>query len=152
MRRRLQGLLQILAASTTMSCAVSAPAPEPGLGQAEPVVDKEIPTIRAYAELDRYDGEEVRLVGTYALVDVRMRPIPPAQYAGHAAVQLEGGQVFIEPTWSEAAIRPDVEQALAGSPVRVGGRLHMKMPQPPEPIAMVSVPCVSQAEIIPVEQ
>lgn len=96
--------------------------------------------------------EPTVLEGTYRRVDARMRPTPPAVYAGHAAVELDDGRrVWLEAPWSPEAIRSPTEQALEGHRVRVTGVLHARPPEAPDPVAMPLVPCLAPVlEVAPI--
>ena len=104
--------------------------------------------ISTMAELANLDGQPVKLVGTYVLIDVRMRPKPPPRYRGHAAIDLEGGRVFLEPIWAPEAIRPESEREWNGQRVEVVGRFHRVPPEPPKPAAQLMVSCLRPVQSV----
>jgi hypothetical protein len=95
-------------------------------------------------------GKRVLVVGIYRQLDIRMRPKGIPEYVGHAAIQLlDGHDVLLEPSWSPAARRiPSERTRFEGQQVEVIGTLHLKPPEPPEPIAYVIAPCISPVEQI----
>ncbi len=99
-------------------------------------------------DVGRLDGRRVAVVGTYVQMDARMLPEPPPEYEGHAAVRLaDGGEVWLEPSWSDAAIRPAEErERFTGREVEVVGLLHAEAPEAPEPVAQIVSPCLSPVE------
>ncbi|WP_224370951.1 hypothetical protein [Hyalangium versicolor] len=101
-------------------------------------------------DVQRLSGRRVRVVGTYHQVDMRMKPKPPAQYRGHAAVRLgDGTDILLEPGWSKAAIRSQAERERHdGKHVEIIGVLHEQSPAPPEPAAYVVGPALSPVESI----
>ena len=110
-----------------------------------------VPTITTVDALFEHDGQEVILVGTYSLLDLRMRPKPPPRKT-HAAVMLEGGGIPLEPTWAPEAVRPSEEHALDGQRVQVRGTFRANA-APPGDLAAPSgpSPCISPVvEITPV--
>ena len=106
--------------------------------------------ITKMSDLDGLDQQPVKLVGTYVLIDVRMRLKPPPRYKGHAAIDLEGGRVFLEPIWAPEAIRPEAEQALNGQTVEVVGRFFKVAPSSPRPAAEMVVSCLRPVQSVKV--
>jgi hypothetical protein len=100
---------------------------------------------RSRTDLFRLPDGPATIECTYREVDVRRKPAPPPRFAGHAAVVLDDGeQVFLEPAWSGAAIRPEEERHLwSGRKVLVRGTLHHVAPPPERPIAAIRSACVS---------
>jgi hypothetical protein len=98
------------------------------------------------AKPPRFSGREVE--GTYVEVDMRMRQTPPPRHIGHAAVQLDDGTlVYLEPPWSKEAIRPpDERRTLTGKRVIATGAVHAVCPEPKQPMAHVSGPCITPVE------
>jgi hypothetical protein len=97
------------------------------------------------ADLDLLPDGPTIIKGTYREVDVRQKKTPPCRFAGHAAVVLDDGElVFLEPTWSAAAMRPEEERrAWSGRTVLVSGILHHAAPLPEQPVAAIRNPCLS---------
>ncbi len=95
-------------------------------------------------------GKSVAVVGRYGQLDVRMRQKGDPVYNGHTALTLEDGTLItLEPTWSEAALRPaDEIERCDGSTVIVRGTLHARAPEPPEPVAAITSPCISPVEAV----
>jgi hypothetical protein len=95
-------------------------------------------------------GRRAVLTGIYHQTDLRMRPKPPPVYAGYVAIRLrDGTHVNLEPNWSAAAIRNSEEVArYEGKLVEVIGVIHSEAPEPPEPVAYVTDPCISPVEAI----
>lgn len=110
----------------------------------------QLPRCESQQDIQKLSGSRVRVVGTYHQVDMRMRPKPPPQYRGHAAVRLaDGTQVLLEPAWSEAAIRDSEERTrYDGQRVEVTGVIHERSPEPPEPAAHPINPTLSPVEAI----
>lgn len=126
--------------------AAPRPTPEPDLTEASRDREPPAPTtdpITSVRQLDGRDGQEVVLHGTYVLLDLRQRKRPPAQYRGHAAVQLEGGRVLLEPNYAPEAIRPQSEQALNGTEVVVVGTYHSQPPPSPDNAATLQMAVLS---------
>jgi len=95
-------------------------------------------------------GQRVVLTGIYHQTDLRMRPKTPRVYAGYVAIRLRDGiDVNLEPSWSAAAIRNSEEVArYEGKLVEVIGVVHGEAPEPPEPVAYITNPCISPVETI----
>ncbi len=110
----------------------------------------QLPRCELQQDIHKLSGSRVRVVGTYHQVDMRMRPKPPPQYRGHAAVRLaDGTQVLLEPAWSKAALRSPEERMLyEGKRVEVTGIIHARSPSPPEPAAHPINPTLSPVEAI----
>lgn len=94
------------------------------------------------------DGQNAVVEGVYTEVDVRRRhprDTRPPELKGHVALVLtDGRKVFLEPTWSDNALRPDAERdRWRGQTVRVHGTLHARMPEPEIPVASLTAPCLS---------
>jgi hypothetical protein len=106
--------------------------------------------VRAADDLERASGRRGAVVGVYHQVDVRQVAEGPPQYDGHAAIRLEDGvDVFLEPTWSDAALRPaDEIERSDGKRVRAVGVVHARAPEPPEPVAAIVSPCVAPVEAV----
>ena len=98
------------------------------------------------ARFEELDGQPVVAEGTYVQVDVRkrIRDADDPVYHGHAAVKLsDDHRLFIEPTWSEHAIRSrDEIRRHEGQQVTVVGTLHNRCPTPPQPAAAIISPCL----------
>ncbi|HLL31650.1 MAG TPA: hypothetical protein VK403_11690 [Allosphingosinicella sp.] len=82
-------------------------------------------------------------------MDLRKRsPLPP-RFDGRVGIRLEDGEtVLLEPSWSDAGIRPESERRLAGKAVEAIGILHNEPVEPPEPIAFVHYPCLHPVESV----
>lgn len=105
-------------------------------------------TVTAHAQIAALDGRSVVVVGTYTQVEVKRRhprDTRPPEYVGHVALVLEDGRkIFVEPVWSDDAIRSEKERAeLDGKPVAAHGVLHATMPEPEIPVAMPTAACLS---------
>src|SRR5215831_2281744 len=89
-----------------------------------------------------HDEEEVRVVGRYAEVDVRMRRTPPPHYAGHVAIVLDDEtRVLLYPVWDPQARRDQDEIArFAGKRVEATGTLHATAPEGEESVANLQLP------------
>jgi hypothetical protein len=122
------------------SCAPKLPPPAPiSEGPAE-----------SWDDVAAHAGGPAVVRGIYTLVDVQKRPVAEPKLLGHVALKLaDGTSVFLEPMWSNAAIRPEAErQAFAGKMVDASGTLHAETPEPPVPMAMIVAPCLSPVEDI----
>ena len=97
-----------------------------------------------------HDQEEVRVVGRYEEVDVRMRPVPPPRYVGHAAIVLDDDtRVLLYPVWDPRARRgPDEIARFAGKRVEAIGTLHATAPQGQESVANLELPCLTDVSSI----
>jgi hypothetical protein len=106
--------------------------------------------VRGSGDLERASGKRGAVVGVYRQVDVRQAAEGAPQYDGHAAVELDGGgRVFLEPTWSEEALRPAEEiERCDGRRVRASGVVHARAPEPPEPVAAIIDPCLHPVEAV----
>lgn len=98
-------------------------------------------------QLEPMDAREVRLRGVYRQTDVRKR-VDDANpvYRGHVLLELADGHVvFVEPPWSDDAIRPTREiDEYEGQLVELRGTLHHRCPGPPAPAAAAIIsPCVT---------
>jgi hypothetical protein len=73
--------------------------------------------------------------GIYERYDPRKKRSHPPKLTGHAGITLDDGRwVYLEPPWSEEAIRPKSEAAFDGKRVIVtAGELSEHMPSPPNP-------------------
>lgn len=129
----------LLAATVAAGC--SKPVADPSAVQkAEPA-----PRVVDSSQFADFDGMPVVVEGIFVQADLRKRkrgsdPV----YSGHTAVQLQDEHLlYIEPTWSDAAIRPPNEiEAFEGQRVLVRGMLH-DHPTPPEPMAAMISPCLT---------
>jgi hypothetical protein len=101
-------------------------------------------------DLRRASGQRVEVEGRYEQIDVRMRVKGDPVHLGHAAVMLDDGtEVTLEPVWAEEAIRPADEIARCeGHRVRVTGILHEEAPEPPEPTATLTSPCIRPVDAV----
>jgi hypothetical protein len=101
-------------------------------------------------DIQAWSGHRVILTGIYHQVDLRMRQKPRTMYSGYVAIRLgDGTDVNLEPSWSPAAIRTSEELArYDGKAVEVIGVVHDKAPEPAEPVAYVTNPCVCPVEVI----
>ena len=108
------------------------------------------PLCRRSEDIALMAGGRVRVVGDYVEVDARRRPRPPARFVGHAAISLEdGGRILLEPNWAPAALRSAGERTrFAGRRVEAVGLLWASSPEPPEPIAYKTAPCLSPVESV----
>ena len=106
--------------------------------------------ISSLQEIQEVSGRRARLAGVYQQVDLRQKPRPPAVFAGQVALVLDdGAAVYMEPSWSEVALRSSEERSqFEGRRVVVTGVVWAEMPEPPEPLAHVLGPCVSPVEKI----
>jgi hypothetical protein len=106
--------------------------------------------VRSADDLQRASGKRGAVIGVYRQVDVRQAAESTPQYDGHAAVELDGGaRVFLEPTWSDDAVRPAEEiERCDGRRVRATGVVHARAPEPPEPVAAIIDPCVHPVEAV----
>lgn len=105
-------------------------------------------SVASLADIQPNHGAEVTVTGIYRQVDIRRKQKPPAQYRGHVAIELaDGHRIMLEPSWSDAALRPAEErQRFDGKPVVVVGTLHATPPPPPEPVAALDMPCLSPVQ------
>lgn len=120
----------------------------------DPMSPVSLPRCHDADQIARASGRRAAVIGLYEEVDPRQRPVGPPRYAGHAALRLrDDTRVAIEPMWSEEAIRPiDERQALAGHLVEAIGTVRARTPEPPEPVAFVTGPCLQSIEhIAPVD-
>ena len=106
------------------------------------------PLVSSAAAIPALDGHTVTVQGIYTEVDVRQRhprDRRPPTLLGHVALVLsDGRRVYLEPSWSETALRPAAERsALRDRPVRATGTLHARMPEPEVPVASLTAPCLS---------
>ncbi len=104
--------------------------------------------VTTHDQIAPLDGQTVTVHGTYTPVEVRRRhprDTRPPDLQGHVALVLDDGRkVFLEPVWSESALRPDDERArLTGQAVAVTGTLHATMPEPEVPVATLTAACLS---------
>ncbi len=106
--------------------------------------------VRTWADLEKASGDRGVVVGVYHQADVRQAPAGDPEFDGHAAVRLEDGiDVFLEPTWSEQALRPAEEiERCDGKRVRASGVVHAQAPEPPEPVAAIVSPCLHPVEAV----
>lgn len=135
MRARLLAVL--LAAACRAGAPVAAAPPAPT------APDAAMPPVTTHDQIAALDGQTATVVGTYTQVDVRRRhprDTRPPQLAGHVALTLaDGRKVYLEPIWSEAALRPEDERArFDGQTVAVTGTLHATMPEPEIPVATLT--------------
>jgi hypothetical protein len=109
-----------------------------------------IPCCRTSEDVTSFSGRRVRMFGTYVEIDLRKRATSPLQFRGRAGVRLEDGAlVLLEPSWSDAGIRPaDERRRLAGKRVEASGTLHEEPMKPPRPIAFVHYPCLTPVESV----
>jgi hypothetical protein len=110
--------------------------------------------VRSSADLEKASGGGGVVFGVYHQVDVRQAPTGDPQFRGHAAVRLEDGEdVFLEPTWSDDALRPaDEIERLDGKRVRAAGVVHAEAPEPPEPVAAIISPCLHPVESVDLDE
>ena len=109
------------------------------------------PRVRTMKELRRRDGKRAELEGMYHRVDLRMAPEGPAADDELASAVLLSDRtvVLIEPSWSEASVRPaDEVERFDGEDVVVTGTAHERSPQPEQEAAAIVSPCVSGVESI----
>jgi hypothetical protein len=108
--------------------------------------------VRRSSDLEPASGSRGAVIGVYRQVDVRQNAEGPPRHEGHAAVQLEDGiDVFLEPTWSDDALRPAEEIARCdGRQVRAVGTVWSSAPEPPEPVAAIVSPCLHPVEAVDV--
>jgi hypothetical protein len=101
-------------------------------------------------DVARHDKEEVRVVGRYEQVDVRMMALPPPRYAGHVAIVLDDDtRVLLYPVWDQQARRAQDEIArFAGKRVEATGTLHATAPQGEELVANLELPCLTDVRSI----
>jgi hypothetical protein len=137
------GLALLVAAAC--SSGVPSPAPPPAPGPAttaakkeEPPVSK-LPICSSAADLPRFDGQRVVLVGTYRkrMVSKKMGQ-PATQFYGHAQIELTGKATDYDPSAWDGALavvrlgtdkRPEDEIAKhADQQVTVEGRLVLEPP------------------------
>jgi hypothetical protein len=61
----------------------------------------------------------------------------------------DGSSVFLEPIWSDEAIRPDVEiEEYEGELARAVGVIHERCPAHPDGAASIISPCLSPVESV----
>lgn len=104
------------------------------------------------SRFEELDGTQVVVHGRYVQVDVRKRIRDGGEpvYRGHTAVELtDRHRLHIEPTWSDAALRSAAEIAeFEGQLVVVTGTLHNYCPTPPEPMAAIISPCLTDVSSV----
>ncbi|MGH9674009.1 MAG: hypothetical protein ACRD44_12580 [Bryobacteraceae bacterium] len=107
-------------------------------------------TVTTEADLKRNDGKECVVAGLYQETDIRLRPKGAPQLIGYVAIILsDGTSIMLEPSWSEAAIRPEAERkAFAGRRVLVTGTVHMSAPKPAASVNYLVGPCISPVESV----
>jgi hypothetical protein len=113
-----------------------------------------LPEVRARAGLEQHDFDEVRLVGRYTEVDVRMKATPPPRHDGHVAIVLsDGAYVSLWPVWHAEARRPRAEiEHLRGHLVVVVGEAHARAPEEPHGGASPLGPCVDDVKAIAISR
>jgi hypothetical protein len=89
-------------------------------------------TVRNHADFLNHLDEQVRLVGVYRQLDMRMRQTPPPEYHGQAAIELTGGwHIALEtPTEPEGARTADEIARCEGKRVVVVGTLREALNNP----------------------
>jgi hypothetical protein len=116
-----------------------------------PGMDDTLPTCTTTAECDARDGERIAVVGRYCFYP----DLPGFDYSDTPrAVRIEladGLGPFLDPYWSQRAIRPQAEiDRHLGRRVRVVGLYHRDMPRnpddPPQASAMGG-PCIEVESI-----
>jgi hypothetical protein len=92
-----------------------------------------LPEVATAADLDKHDGTQVRLRGTYVERDARMKATPPPVYVGHVAIKLsDGTSISFLPVWHDDALRPQAElDRLRDQPVEVVGTVFKRAPVDP---------------------
>jgi len=105
---------------------------------------------KSLQDLQTEAGKRAAVIGMYLQVDIRMRKKGKSKYAGHVVVRLmDGADVMLEPSWSQAAIRSAEERRqFDGKRVEVIGTIHLQTPLPPEDVAYIVGPCVSPVELV----
>ena len=103
------------------------------------------PVVSREEDIDALDGQEVRVIGGYAQIDVRMNPKPPPHYSGHVAITLDDGtRVLLYPVWDDRARRDQDEIAQSeGRRVEVTGTLHAVAPESEAEVANLEMPCLT---------
>lgn len=146
---RVATLAAILSLSACAQQSLSTPASTPAAERSPPLASEQtMPIVRIGEDIEPHDQARVTVRGTYRLADVRKRQGGDPVYHGHAVVELLDGQyVFLEPTWSEAAIRTEGErEQFVGTEVEAVGILHRFCPTPPTPAAAIISPCLTPVE------
>ena len=110
------------------------------------------PSITQGNQIEPHDLKDVRLIGDYQEIDVRMLREGPSVHAGHVAIALEDGvRVLLEPVWEPLALRPAAERKrFAGVRVAVVGLLFAEAPPDlhhPQ-TANLLMPCISDIRSI----
>lgn len=106
--------------------------------------------VRTAEQLAQADGKRATLIGLYRRLDARQNQEPPPVYRGHALLVLSDGErVYLEPSWSDAAIRSAAEQAsFDGQRVELTGIVHRDVPPPPQDVNYILGACISPVEHI----
>lgn len=109
-----------------------------------------IPVVQSKTDIEANDNLEVTVIGTYRQIDIRRKKLPPAEFRGHVAIELSDGHlVILEPSWSDASLRPQEERRKFNNKnVAITGCLHANAPPPPEPFAVLKMPCLSPIQKI----
>ena len=162
----MSSILFIISAALIAGCATSpaprkvpsqqhtsteAPQHDVSVGQ-EQVAWGSLILVQFNRQIEPLDQREVRLRGIYRQADVRKRaddsnPV----YRGHVLLELADEHVvFVEPPWSDEAIRPSSEIAeYEGQIVELRGTLHHRCPGPPPPAgAAIIAPCVTNVSAV----
>lgn len=107
-------------------------------------MSREDPLVATKADVDRYDGDMVRVVGRYTEIDVRKAPTKTPAYDGHVAIELEDGtRVLLLPVWDQEAIRPPEEIAhCKDQQVVVEGTIAKTAPSSRDGRANLLMPCL----------
>ncbi len=108
------------------------------------------PVVQSKTDIDANDHLEVTVIGTYRQIDIRRKKIPPAEFRGHVAIELSDGHlVILEPSWSDDSLRPQQERRkFDNKNVAITGYLYADAPPPPEPFAVLKMPCLSPVQKI----
>lgn len=97
------------------------------------------------AEIRSLDGKQVSLIGAYRSAALHQGPKRMGVEALQAVIRLDDGtKVLLEPNWSPASRRGQSERdQFDNHRVAVEGTIHVECPEPPEPLAYITGPCVS---------
>jgi|GEM_PF-7016602 len=108
----------------------------------------DLPIIKAYKEINELEKQDVYVLGTYKLADMRMRRENPAElFLGHAEIVFEDGHsVVLMPPDDKLAIRSEEEQTRCnGKMVYAKGTLY---PYIPRGESNLKSPCLVDIEFI----
>lgn len=108
------------------------------------------PLILQQADILAHDQQEVRVVGRYIQIDVRMIQKSPPRYDGHVAIVLDDEtEVLLYPVWHQQARRDEQEIAqFEGQRVEVTGKLYARAPENREGSANLRLPCLQNITVI----